>query len=177
MTEIGKEYGGALHELCAEEGLTEEAGRQLALLRDAFRENPDFLRLLGNLSMPKEQRVGILSETFGDRLHPYVLSFLKILTERGAASAFRECADAFAACYNRDHQVVEAVVTTARPLTEEQREKLIEKIRAMTGRQPALKEKTDESLLGGVLLQMDGKRYDNTVKSRLAAIRQSMTAQ
>ena len=33
------------------------------------------------------------------------------------------------------------------------------------------------NLLGGVLLQMDGKRYDNTVKHRLDAIRQTMVGE
>ena len=106
-----------------------------------------------------------------------MLNFLRILTERGAISAFRDCACAFEELYDRDHRTVEARVTTAKPLTEEQRRKIENKIREMTGRQPKLLQRVDPALLGGVLLEMDGKRYDNTVKSRLAAIRQAMTAE
>jgi len=175
MTEFGKEYGGALYELCAEEGLSEAVRQEMLALDGAFRESPDYLRLLGNLSLQKEERVAILDETFKGRVHPYMLNFLRLLVERGGIWAFRECVSAFEDCYNRDHQVVEAQVTTARPLSDAQRQGLMEKIRAMTGRQPALTEKVDPALLGGVLLQMDGKRYDNTVKSRLEAIRQAMT--
>ena len=63
--------------------------------------------------------------------------------------------------------IVEAVVTTAAALNDEQREKLLEKLRSMTGKAVALKEKVDAGLLGGVLLEMDGKRYDNTLRHRL----------
>lgn len=175
MTEFAKEYGGALYELCAEEGIAEPVWQELQTLRDAFRESPDFLRLMDNLSLTRKERLSILDETLKGRVHAYTLNFLRLLTERNAACAFRECVSAYEQCYRQAHQVVEAIVTTARPLTDGQRQKLIEKIRAMTGKQAELREKIDESLLGGVLLQMDGKRYDNTVKTRLEAIRRAMT--
>lgn len=174
MTEFGKEYGTALYSLCAEEGCTEEARQDLRALSAAFREHPDYLKLLSNLSLEKRERVGIVDETLQGRVHPYVLNFLRILTERGGMLSFRECQEAFEDCYQRDHQAVEAQVTTAHALSEEQKKKLKDKIRAMTGRSPVLREKVDPALLGGVLLEMEGKRYDNTVKSRLESIRQAM---
>ncbi len=177
MTEFAKEYGTALYDLCAEEGLTDGILKEMQVLSRCFRENPDFLRLLGNLSLEKDERIAILDETLQGRIHGYLLNFLRILTERGAISAFRDCACAFEELYDRDHRTVEARVTTAKPLTEEQRRKIENKIREMTGRQPKLLQRVDPALLGGVLLEMDGKRYDNTVKSRLAAIRQAMTAE
>ena len=177
MTEFGKEYGEGLYALCAEENITQDVLDELACLKDEFRQNPDFLRLLSNLSLPKEERTGIADQALRGQVHPYVLNFLKILVERGAAYAFDECAAAYQECFDRDHGVVEAVVTTAKPLDEKQRQKLMEKIRGMTGKEVSLREKVDEGVLGGVLLQMDGKRYDNTVRTRLEKIRHTMTGQ
>ena len=59
----------------------------------------------------------------------------------------------------------------------QQLEGLIEKLTQMTGREIRLKEQTDASLLGGVLLEMEGKRYDNTVRHRLRAIEQAMSGE
>ena len=73
--------------------------------------------------------------------------------------------------------MVEAEVTTAQPLNERQREQLIQKLQTMGGKEVVIKEKVDASVLGGVLLQMDGKRYDNTVAHRLQAIRQAMAGE
>lgn len=177
MTEFAKEYGTALYELCAEEGLADGILQEMQVLTRCFRENPDFIRLLSNLSLEKDERIGILDETLKGRVHDYLLNFLRILTERGAMTAFRECACAYEEMYHRDHQVVEARVTTAKPLTEEQKQKIESKIREMTGKTPQIRQIVDPALLGGVLLEMEGKRYDNTVKSRLKAIRQAMTAE
>ena len=70
-----------------------------------------------------------------------------------------------------------AEVTTASALSEEQRARLRDKLKKLTGKEIVVKEKIDPSVLGGVLLQMDGKRYDNTVRHRLAAIKQTMTGE
>ena len=177
MTEFGREYGEGLYALCAEERFERDALLEVQALKESFRENGDFIRLLGNMTLSKEQRVQIVDDTLKGSVHEYVLSFLKLLVERGGIHEFAECADAYRACYNRDHGVVEAEVTTAQPLDAGQRQKLIEKLQSMTGKEVVIKEKVDASVLGGVLLQMDGKRYDSTVAHRLQAIRQAMAGE
>lgn len=177
MTEFGREYGEGLYALCAGEGLDQTALEQLKALREAFRQNGDFLRLLGNMSLSKAERVSIVDDTLGGQVHAYVLNFLKILVERGAAHEFAECVSAYQECYNRDHQVTVAEVTVARPLSDGQRERLSARLKAMTGKDIVIREKIDPSVMGGVLLQMDGKRYDNTVRHRLAAIKQTMAGE
>jgi len=177
VTEFGREYGEGLYALCAEEKIERDVLEQVQVLKEAFRENGDFLRLLGNMTLAKEQRVAIVDDTLKGSVHEYVLNFIKLLTERGAMHEFAECADAYRACYNREHGVVEAEVTTAQPLSDSQREKLIGKLQSMTGRKVVIKETVDPSVLGGVLLQMDGKRYDNTVVHRLKDIQQAMAGE
>lgn len=174
MTEFGREYGEGLYALCAEEKLDQAVLEEVQALQKAFRENEAFLHLLGNMTMSKEERVRIVDETFKGQIHEYTLNFLKILVERGAIHAFSECAAAYQESYFRDHQVAVAEVTTAAALNEAQREKLIDKLKKLTGKEIVVKEKIDPSVLGGVLLQMDGKRYDNTVRHRLAAIKQTI---
>ena len=177
MTEFGKEYGEGLFSLCASEQLDLSILEELKALKQAFRENASFVRLLGNMSLPKAERVAIVDETLGGQVHEYVLNFLKILVERGAIHEFEECVSAYQECCNAAHQVAVAEVTTAKPLTEAQRGKLMKKLAGMTGKEIVIKEKIDPSVLGGVLLQMDGKRYDNTVRHRLAAIKQTMAVE
>ena len=111
------------------------------------------------------------------QVHPYVLNFLKILCERGALHEFEGCVSAFTALYNQAHGIVEASVTTGVPLEAGQRTRLIDKLSAMTGKRIVLSEKVDPGVMGGVLLEMNGKRYDNTLRHRLEAIHAALTAE
>ncbi len=175
MTPLSREYGDGLYALCAEERIEQDILSQLQTLRECFRKEADFLRLLQNMALPKAERLHILDGALRGQVHPYVLNFLKILLERGALGEFEGCESAFRADYNRDHGVAEASVTTRVPLTETQRSALLDKLRAMTGREVQLKELIDPAVTGGVLLEMNGQRYDGTVRHRLERIRQAMT--
>jgi len=92
-------------------------------------------------------------------------------------SEFAGCEEAYRELFNKENGVVEASVTTGEKLSDEQRERLIEKLRQMTGKQIDLLEKVDPKVVGGVLLEMNGQRYDNTVRHRLESIRRAMVGE
>ena len=119
-------------------------------------------------------RVQIIDRVLRGQVHLYLLNFLKILCERGALNEYEGCLAAFKTLYNQAHGIVEATVTTAVPLDDEQRVRMSEKLSAKTGKTVVLTERVDESLMGGVLLEMNGQRYDNTLKNRLKSIHSAM---
>ena len=63
------------------------------------------------------------------------------------------------------------------PLSDAQRSRLLEKLCAISGKQVQLTEKVDPAVMGGVLLEMEGKRYDNTLRNRLSQLRQVLTSE
>ena len=167
MTELEREYGDGLYELAIEQQLEEELLKETKMLLELFRQNPDFLRLLSNLSISKEERLAIIDSVTKEGVHPYLRSFLKILCERGAAMSYPGCCDVYEKRYQAAHTITRATVTTASPLNPAQREQMLKKLEAMRGGRVELEEKLDAALMGGVVLEMDGKRWDNSVLSRL----------
>ena len=174
MTELAREYGDGLYALTEEEHISQQVLDELLALQTLFREQPDFCRLLGNMSLSKEERVQIIDRVLRGQVHLYLLNFLKILCERCALNEYEGCLAAFKTLYNQAHGIVEATVTTAVPLDDEQRARMAEKLSKMTDQQVVLNEKVDESIIGGVLLEMNGQRYDNTLKNRLKSIHSAM---
>ena len=174
MTGLAREYGDGLYALCEEEHISKDVLEELLMLSRLFREQPDFIRLLGNMSLSKQERVQIIDQVLRSQIHPYLLNFLKILCERNALNEYEGCLSAFKTLYNQAHGIVEATVTTAVPLDDEQRARMTQKLSTMTEKLVVLNEKVDESLIGGVLLEMNGQRYDNTLKNRLKSIHSAM---
>ena len=172
MTEVGNVYGQSLYELAKDEGLSREIGEQLTVLQKSFGEEPDFVRLLSNPSLSKPERCRILDTSFRGSVHPYILNFMKILTERGYIRHFSDCCDAFSELYNRDNGILKVTAVTAVGLTPAQEEKLTGKLSQITGKTIALRNRIDPAVLGGVRLDYDGQRLDDTVSHRLDAIRE-----
>lgn len=172
MTEVGNVYGQSLYELAKDEGLSREIGEQLTVLQKSFGEEPDFVRLLSNPSLSKPERCRILDTSFRGPVHPYILNFMKILTERGYIRHFSDCCDTFSELYNRDNGILKVTAVTAVALTPVQEEKLTGKLSQITGKTIALHNRIDPAVLGGVRLDYDGQRLDDTVSHRLDAIRE-----
>ena len=60
MTDLAEEYGKGLYDLTEEEHVSEDVLAQLRVLKGLFRDQPDFIRLLCNMSLAKEERNAIL---------------------------------------------------------------------------------------------------------------------
>jgi len=170
MTSVGTVYAQALYSLAKDEGYSEVILKELAVLKESFGAEPDFLRLLAAPNLSKEERCGIVDASFRGKVHPYVLNFMKILTEKGYMRHFADCCKAYRLSYNQDHGILEVTAVTAVPLTKEQNSRLVAKLTKVTGKTIDLVNRVDPSCLGGVRLDYDGKRLDDTVSHRLESI-------
>lgn len=171
MTQVGSVYGEALYSLALEESLTEGILAELTVLDGCFRENPDFLRLLSSPNLSKQERCAIVDNSFRGKVHGYVLNFLKILTEKGCIKHFADCRKAYESHYNLDNGILPVTAVTAVPMTEDQAARLKQKLEQITGKHIDLVNRIDSSILGGVRLDYDGKRLDDTVSHRLDKVR------
>ncbi len=171
MTEIASAYGQALYDLASAEGLEEEILSQITVLDHSFQAEPGFISLLRCHSLTKQERCALLDESFREKIHPYVLNFLKILTEKGYIRHFSDCAAVYRKSYQQAHNILPVTAVTAIALTQEQSQKLIRKLGGLTGKRIELINQVDPGILGGVRLDYDGRRLDDTVAHRLEAVR------
>ncbi len=167
MTQTARLYGGSLYELAAEEQLTGIIFTQMKEIRGIFREMPEYVKLLREPSIPKEERIGLIEAAFGEQAERYLVNFLKLLCEKNILQEFAGCCEEFTRRYHADHNIAEAVVTSAVPLSHEQMEKLKEKLGKVSGKEISLIQKTDPSVLAGLRVELEGKLIDGTVQSRL----------
>ena len=170
MMEIGSVYGEALYELAKGENLAADIGAQLKVLSVSFRQEADFVKLLSTPSLTKAERCQILDNSFRGEVNQYVLNFMKILTEKGYMRYFSDCATAYMNRYNQDNGILPVTAVTAVALSAEQTEKLTAKLATITGKHVELINRIDPSCLGGVRLDYDGQRLDDTVSHRMATI-------
>ena len=171
MTEVGSVYGESLYELAKDEALTKLIGEQIAVLQVSFHQEPDFIRLLSSPNLTKAERCQILDDSFRGKVEPYLLNFLKILTEKGYMRYFSDCTDAYTERYNLDNGILSVTAITAVPMNDDQKARLTEKLGRITGKKIALLSRVDPRVLGGIRLDYDGRRLDDTVSHRLDSIR------
>ena len=181
MTEFAAEYGDALYSLARSEGIEERILEEAEALNECFAAEPAYLTLIGNPALPREEREGLIDAALRERVHPYLMSFVKLLAVRGGAGEFSACVKRFRENEYRDHGIAVAQAVTARPLTDEQRAALAYILSrdlnvAATDAyiERLLEARTDASLLGGVRVNVEGRTYDNTLRNRIDEIGQAL---
>ena len=170
MTQAANTYAQDLYDLAKDEGLGKTVLAELSVLKDVFADTPQYSKLLSTPDIPKQERCGILDDAFRGKVHPYVLNFLKILTEKGYIRQFPDCCDAYRSFYNEDNGILVVKAQSAVALTDAQVKKLTAKLEATTGKTVDLQCSIDPAALGGLRLIYDGKLVDGTVKNRMDAI-------
>jgi F-type H+-transporting ATPase subunit delta len=170
MTQTGRLYGGSLYDLAAEEQLTDILMEQLLAVRQIFGENPEYVALLSEPSVPFGERKEMIEAAFGSQAERYLVNFLKLLCERNLLREFAGCCEEYTRRYNIDHGIAEAVVVSAVALKENQLAALTEKLEKLSGKKVSLVQKVDPAVVGGLRVEIDGKQYDGTVQGRMSEL-------
>lgn len=171
MRAVINEYAEALFMLAQESGLTDEFSKQLKTVKHAFRNNPDYVLLLSAPGIPKEERASLVEQSFSD-CHEYVISFLRLLCENGHISGMLDCINEYEALRKSAQNTLVARVTSAVELNDKQKSAIKEKLQKRSGKKVQLKCRVDNKIIGGLVIEMDGRIMDGSIKRGLHDIRE-----
>ena len=175
MTKTAELYGGSLYDLAVEEKNSAAMMEELTGIQEIFKENPEYMRLLSEPSIPRAERLSLIDQAFDGQVHPYVNNFMKVLCREGLIRELTGCIAQFRSRFYKDQNIAEAVVTSAVPLNEKQISALLEKLEKMSGKTILLQQKVDAKVIGGLKVEVDGKQLDGTLENRISTVRRKVT--
>jgi F-type H+-transporting ATPase subunit delta len=106
---------------------------------------------------------------------PEVKNFLLVLAREGALKQIPAIVNAFGAFEQRDH-VLDTRITSAVPLSAEQRERIAKELRARYSEELRVSFDVDESLIGGLIIRVGDQVLDTSLRTRLGHVQRSMLA-
>ncbi len=158
--------------LATEENAVDVFYTDLKSAKAAFSDNAEYTELLLSPGISKAERLGCIEAVFGGRLSTHILSFLQLLCEKGKISELSLIFDEYEKLREALNQTAKAVVTSAVELSDTQRQGLIKALQKRTGKKITLKTVIDKSVLGGLLITLDGEVIDGSVKQSLRHVRE-----
>lgn len=167
MAEMHKGYAAALFELSADE----ETNEGFKVLSEIFDNNPEYVQLVSSPALPKKERLSLLKEALGNNFPENLTSFTMLMCEKGVLSEFSQCAKEYDKMYKEWQKASVAYVRSAVALTGDEKIRLKNSLEQATGRNVTLVCSVEKNLVGGVIVEMDGKVYDGSVRRRLEDIK------
>ena len=172
MTATGNNYAEALFMLAREENSIDAFYDSLKIVNGVFMENPEYLQFLATPSIPKGERTAALVAAFGNKISEHVLSFLQLLCEHAAAEQFFDIFTEFERLREWASNSVVAVVKSVVELSDTQKSDLTKALEKRTGKSITLKCVIDTTLIGGIVVELDGEMLDGSVKNNLKRARE-----
>ncbi|MBA3241469.1 MAG: ATP synthase F1 subunit delta [Acidobacteria bacterium] len=175
---IARRYAVALADVVMTRGEAREVQEELSAWEEMMRTNAQLLDVFRHPTIPYEQKQRVADTLIErTRVRPTTANFLRVLLQNHRLADLGEINKYFAQELDRRSGVVEARVTTARPVAAQAQETLRAKLGAMTGSKVRLEFAVDEDLIGGVVTRIGSTVYDGSVRGQLQQIKQKMVGQ
>ncbi len=167
-----RRYAQAVFEIALEKKELDRWQADLAKMASLTGE-ADVIALLENPKFPFKDKVRLLSGQLGE-VNPLALNLVYLLLTRGRLGMLGDIADEYRRLLDSHRGIERAEVMTAVPLDDADRQKLAERLGAITGKKITVEAEVDPALLGGFTARIGGKLLDGSTRRKLVALKREL---
>jgi F-type H+-transporting ATPase subunit delta len=172
-TTFARPYARAVYNLATQTSTVDGWGEALALAA-AVVADPVMQDVLDKPQLSKQQKGELMLKVLSDKLDQQQQNLIRLLAENGRLRALPEIAHQFETFRAEAEGKVEAEVISAFDLTSEQEQAITATLKSKLGRDVSITTRTDESLIGGVIIKAGDTIIDGSMKSQLESLALSL---
>ena len=170
-------YAQALLQLANERQQAEQIGTELDSVREVLDASPSFEAMFTDPKVSITTRGAIIDRAFGGgRASQTVSNFLGLLNSKGRIGLLRQIVEAYGELMEKQLGNVEVDVTVAQELSADQLEQVRQRVSQALGRNAVVQQRVDDSIIGGLVLRVEDKLIDASVRHQLESLRRQMLA-
>ena len=175
MDLAARRYALALTQEAAHAGQAEAVDADVVFLGETLDGSRDLRLLFQSPVVSRDKKEAVLKALFSDRVSPLTMRFLDLLVSKQREALIPAVVQAVRALRDQDSNTVEAVVRSAKPLTDAERTTLTARLEARNGQTIRLKEEVRPELIGGLVVRVGDVVYDRSVRHQLETLREQLT--
>ena len=172
---IASRYAKSLLDLAVEKGKLEQVNKDMKLLSDLAAQNRDLVLMLKSPIITHDKKLAVLNKVFAGKVDEMTLAFFQILTRKQREAYLVFVAEEFHHQYNTHKGIEEATITTTFALDAKLKAEFSKVVEKITSKKVELTEVVDESIIGGFVLKIGDRQIDDSVSSKLKALRLEFT--
>jgi len=148
-------------------------GELEAVVDGVFGKDPGLKLFFESASINRERKAEALSHAFGSASDT-VRHFLGVLNNHNRLGLLKPIVQALRTLHERQNKRVVVHVCSAVPLTDDERRKVADDVRAVADVEPILNETIDPDILGGLIIRVRDWVYDASVRTHLETMRSQL---
>lgn len=172
---VATRYAKSLIDLAVEQKSLEETKKDMVFFSQTLRANYQLQAVLANPIVAHNKKIKILEAIFGGKVSKLTDSFFKIMINKSRSEILYATSKEFINQYNVIKHIIRAYVTSATPLSEENKKKVVTELEAATKGTIELHTKVDPKLIGGFVLTVGDMQVDTSISTSLNKLKQDFT--
>lgn len=170
-----KNYSKALVEMVRDNVISfEDLSKDLATVSEILETSQDLRLTLENPTVSEEVKSQIIEEVFKNEVHPQVVSFLKVLIDKNRFSEFSQIKADYEIKLDDVNKIQAVEITSAVELSEEYREKILQKLGEKLQKNIRPNWKVDENIIAGLIYRINDNVIDTSIKSKLDKLNKNL---
>ena len=169
-------YAQALLELADARNVTDQVAGDVRDIAQIIDGDPTFARYLADPTIGHVERSAKLDHVFAGKTAAVLVAFLKLLSSKNRLGEFRGIATAFQQLLDKRAGNVDVEVTVPQEMTHDELEGVRQQISQKLGKNAHVKQKVDESIIGGLIVKVGDSLIDGSVKSQLETMKRRLVA-
>lgn len=151
------------------------AQQQLRDFADTLATSSELREFLENPSVEMGTKLKVL-DALATRIQmlPQVRNFVAVILEHQRLAELNEILNEFNEVIDRNSGAVEARVTSAHPMNQQDREQMESQIAKLAGARVRATYSEDPSLLGGAVVEIGSTVYDGSIRAQLQQLKQRL---
>lgn len=173
---IASRYAKSLLDLAVERGELDQVLADMQYVQGAL-ESRDLFLLIKSPIISGGKKKSIFHRLFQEKLGKTTNAFFDIMIRKGRENILPEIAQSFIEQYRVHKQISSVVLRTAVPLDDATVASIKEKLSASDKvmQNIELEVKVDPDLLGGFVLEFEGRQYDSSLSAKLNELRKQFS--
>ncbi len=165
-TRAAKRYAKAVINLAKDQNTVEAVNNDMMLITNTVTNSKDLSDMLQNPVLRSEIKKSALLEVFKDS-NAITVGLIDTLISNKRINILSEVASRYNQLYDKYRGSEVAIVTTAIPLTDDLKSKVLAKAKELTGNDVVVKNIVDESIIGGFILRVGDIQYNASITNKL----------
>lgn len=171
---VGKRYAEALFEVALEMDKLEQFKEEVKVVSDILEQEAKLKTIFQHPKLSKNEKKDIINSLFKNNASQEILNFLYIIVDKGREKFINDIKNEYISLSNEKQGIVEAQAITAVPMGEEEKIELQKKLTKKLNKKVNLTNIIDESIIGGVLVRIEDKVIDASIKGQLDEIQKML---
>jgi F-type H+-transporting ATPase subunit delta len=169
-------YAKSLIDLSIEQNQLEAVYKDMLYMNELMRASSEFVTLLKSPVIAGDKKQKVLEALTTGKISTITASFNRLLINKGREKFLPDIVYAFIEQYKVFKDIHTVTLTTAIPVSEDVKKSIIQKIKeAGHMKEVELETVVQEDIIGGFILEVDGRRVDVSIAYDLANIKKQFS--